>query len=352
MSGDRMSVDIRTSVFTSGLEAAEWDQFVEAQPNATGYHAWAWRTVFTQAFGHEPVYLVARRERELVGVLPTVVFRSWLFGRFMVSLPFVNYGGVLTGDADAKQALLEAARHEARARRCAHIELRHSDRVYGELPVKQHKVAMTLPLAASVDAAWNGIDRKARNQVRKAQKSDLDVAIGGLELVGGFYRVFAENMRDLGTPVYSRAFFETVLSVFPDRARVFLVRHNGRPVAGAVTLRHRDTMEIPWASSLRSYRASCPNNLLYWTAIEHAVQTGCRTFDFGRSTPGEGTYEFKRQWGAVSAPLFWEYALMSGGSLPDYNPTNPRFKPAIAVWRRLPVTVATAVGPSIVRSIP
>lgn len=334
------------------VEKAEWDHFVAHHPAASSYHAWAWRNVFERAFGHETVYLAARKGSEVVGVVPTVVFRSWLFGRFMVSLPFVNYGGVLASDAEAAQALLVAARREAAARRCAHVELRHTERLYPELPAKQHKVSMRLPLAPSVDAAWNAIDRKARNQVRKAQKSDLDVAAGGRELVDEFYRVFAVNMRDLGTPVYSRAFFDAVLATFPDLTRIFLVRHQGRAVAGAVSLRHRDTIEIPWASSLRSYRASCPNNLLYWTAIEYAVQAGCGTFDFGRSTPGQGTYEFKRQWGAVAEPVFWEYALLEGCALPDKSPANPRFGPAIAVWKRLPVTLTTMVGPTIVRSIP
>jgi FemAB-related protein (PEP-CTERM system-associated) len=159
-------------------------------------------------------------------------------------------------------------------------------------------------------------------------------------------------MRDLGTPVYSRAFLDAVLTTFPEPTRLILVRHGDTTVAGALTVRYRDTLEIPWASSLRRYRASSPNNLLYWTAIEHAIETGCTTFDFGRSTPGEGTYEFKRQWGAVASSVNWEYALLGGDTLPDQSPTNPRFKQAIALWKRLPVTVTTLVGPSIVRSIP
>ena len=337
---------------THAVNAAEWDEYVQAQPDASGYHAWAWKSVFERAFNHRTVYLEARRDGEITGVLPCVVFRSWLFGRFMVSLPFVNYGGVLASDAEAADALLHAAHAEAKARRCAHVELRHIERLYPDLPVKQHKVAMTLALPACAADAWDAIDRKARNQVRKAQKSGLDVITGGAELVGDFYRVFAVNMRDLGTPVYSRVFFETVLATFPDRAQVSVVRHERRAVAAAITLKHRDRIEVPWASSLREYRAFCPNNLLYWSIIERAIQAGCRVLDFGRSTQGEGTYEFKRQWGAVAAPLSWEYLLTNRRDLPDQSPANPRFRTAIALWQRLPVTFTTAVGPAIVRSIP
>lgn len=334
------------------ITASEWDAFVNAHPDATGYHQFAWRYVFERAFGHETVYIAARDADGIAGVLPTVTFRSWLFGRFMVSLPFVNYGGVLARTDAARESLLSAAHREAASRGCAHVELRHTDRVYPRLPVKQHKVAMRLSLASSAEAEWARLDRKVRNQVRKAQKSGLDVIAGGSELLDGFYKVFAINMRDLGTPVYGRAFFESVLATFPDRVGVILVRHGNTPVAGAMTVRYRDTIEIPWASSLKSYRASCPNNLLYWTAIEHAIQTGCRTFDFGRSTPGEGTYEFKRQWGAVPSVVSWEYALLTRSALPDQSPANPRFKHIIELWKRLPVPLTTAVGPRIVRSIP
>jgi FemAB-related protein (PEP-CTERM system-associated) len=211
---------------------------------------------------------------------------------------------------------------------------------------------MMLALEADVTKAWDRLDRKVRNQVRKAQKSEMESVVGGRELLDEFYQIFAVNMRDLGTPVYGRAFFDRVLAEFPGAARVHVVRKGAVPVAAGITFAYRRTIEVPWASSLKAYRTLCPNNLLYWSIIEHAVTSGFRTLDFGRSTPNEGTYEFKRQWGAVPSPLFWEYALVSAESMPDQSPANPKFKSVIELWKRLPVPVATAIGPHIVRSIP
>jgi serine/alanine adding enzyme len=339
-------------VVTDQIAESEWDAFVASHPDATGYHAWAWRRVFEQAFGHETCYLAARRDGEVAGILPLVAFRSWLFGRFMVSLPFVNYGGVLALDEAAVDALVAAASRAASARGCRHLELRHTSRRLPQLPVKQHKVGMLLALAADATKAWEQLDRKVRNQVRKAQKSELVSVVGGRELLDEFYAIFAVNMRDLGTPVYSRTFFARVLEEFPEAARVHVVRQGTTPVAAGITFAHRRTIEVPWASSLKAYRALCPNNLLYWSIIEHAVGGGFQTLDFGRSTPNEGTFEFKRQWGAEPTPLFWEYALVSAESMPDQSPANPKFKSAIELWKRLPVPVATAIGPHIVRSIP
>jgi FemAB-related protein (PEP-CTERM system-associated) len=224
--------------------------------------------------------------------------------------------------------------------------------MFDGLPVKQHKVSMMLTLPETKQAAWDGLDRKVRNQIRKAQKSGLSAAIGGGELLDGFYDVFARNMRDLGTPVYPQTFFAETLRQFPDRARIVVVRHGKQPVAAGFISTFRDVVEVPSAGSLREFRPQCPNHLLYWTVIEHAIDAGFGVLDFGRSTPGEGTFLFKEQWGARPGPLSWEYQLLSGHDVPDRSPANAKFAPAIAVWKCLPVGLTKLMGPRVVRSFP
>jgi FemAB-related protein (PEP-CTERM system-associated) len=330
----------------------EWDGFAEDRPDANLYHLWRWRRIFEEAFGQEAVYLCARRDGAVAGILPLVIFRSRIFGRFAVSLPFVDGGGLCACDEAAARALVDHATTLAAAWGLAHVELRHDRRLLPDRPVREHKVGMKLALAGSHSQVWDLLDRKVRNQIRKAEKSGLVARMGGAELVGRFYAVFARNMRDLGTPVYPRRFFELVLAAFPDAARVFLVERGGAAIAAAVALVHGDTLAVPWASSLREFRAFCPNNLLYWRIIEHALESGLQAFDFGRSTPGEGTYHFKAQWGARPTPIHWEYVLLGNASLPNLSPTNPRYRAAIALWKRLPLVVTTWLGPKIVRSIP
>jgi FemAB-related protein (PEP-CTERM system-associated) len=334
----------------SETDRAAWDAYAANRPDATGYHEWAWRQIFTQTFGHEAVYLVARdADGHLCGVLPMVYIKSLLFGRTLTSLPFLNYGGVLADNDGVARALVDAGAAQARARGCKHLELRHFSRRFPDLPCKQHKVTMRLRLETGM---WERLDRKVRNQVRKAEKSNLTVGRGGAELVDEFYTVFTRNMRDLGTPVYSRRLFDDVARAFPDRARIVVVRLNGAPVAAGFTFRTRDVVEIPWASSIRDYNNLCPNHLLYWHAIESAVADGCGVFDFGRSTPDEGTYKFKEQWGATPVPLHWEYCLVGASAMPDQGPKNPKFQRAIDLWQRLPLWLANVAGPRIVRSIP
>ena len=336
-------------------DAAGWDGFVHSRDDATGYHLWNWQTVFRSALGHRCHYLLATRGERVVGVLPLVEVRSWLFGRALSSLPYVNYGGVVAADAESAHMLFERAAGLARDRGLSYVLLRHRKRLLPQHPSRTHKVTMLLPLERSCESMWEALDRKVRNQIRKAEKSKLLFSSGGIELVDEFYRVFARNMRDLGTPVYGRRLFQAILEQFPGDAKLHLVRldgPNGQVVAGALSYAHRDWIEVPSASSLREHRALCPNHLLYWSIISQAIAEGRRVFDFGRSTPGDGTYHFKEQWRARGEKLCWEYWLKDGVELPSDDRHSAKFSAIIGAWKRLPVPVATLIGPTIARFVP
>jgi FemAB-related protein (PEP-CTERM system-associated) len=328
------------------------DAYVRSHPHATPYHLHAWLGLIERAFGHRGVSLAAETDGRIAGVLPVVFFDSRIFGRFAVSVPFVNYGGVLADTPEAEQALLARAVEEATRAGCTHLELRHAGQHFPALAAKRHKVAMVLGLADSVDGQWNGLDRKVRNQVRKGEKSALTIEHGGIELVPAFYTVFARNMRDLGTPVYGIRFFEEVCRTFPEQTRVFVVRANGQPVASSIVHWLGTVIQVPWASALREANSLSANVFLYWQMVKYAVEHGFKAFDFGRSTPNEGTFHFKKQWGAEPMPLVWEYWTSPGHAMPDLSPANPKFDLAIRVWQRLPVGLTTVIGPPIVRNIP
>jgi FemAB-related protein (PEP-CTERM system-associated) len=333
-------------------EETRWDAFVASRPDASGYHLWRWRRVFEQGLGHRACYLVAERAGALVGVLPLVEVRSRLFGRALSSLPYVNYGGVLAVDAVAGEALVERARILAGERSLSFVVLRHRDRQFTGLPGRSHKVTMEMPLAATRDAMWDRLDRKVRNQVRKAEKSSVIVSAGGIELLDDFYGVFARNMRDLGTPVYSRELFAAILREFPIDARLHIGRLNGVPIAVALSYAYGESIEVPSASSLREHRALCANHLIYWNIITTAIAEGRQLFDFGRSTPNDGTYNFKEQWGATPRPLWWEYVLLNDHPLPADDRHSRKYEMTIELWKRLPLGVANALGPYIARLVP
>lgn len=329
-----------------------WETFVSGRPEASSYHRLGWHAVCQQAFGSVSHCLVAWRSQRIVGVLPLIQLKSALFGNFLVSMPFLNYGGVLAEDNAARNALTEQAAQLVRTLGCSHVELRELVPSAG-WPMRTDKVSMWLPLPASAEALWTQLGSKLRAQIKKGQGHGLAFETGGIELLDDFYRVFSTNMRDLGTPVYSRRFFELVLTQAPGRPELVVGRDaRGKAIAAALVLRHGERMEVPWASTLRRANALNANMVLYWTMLQHAIQAGCTTFDFGRSTADASTYRFKKQWGAQPVPLYWHYGMAEGQALPQLNPSNPKYRMAIAIWKRLPLALTNRLGPVLSRALP
>lgn len=338
-------------------DAAAWNAFVAAQPDAGHFCRHEWAGVLAGAFGHRPHYAAARRDGRIVGVLPLILVRSVLFGRSLVAGPYLN-GGWPLGDPAAADLLLEHARRLASEHDARYVEIRWRDEaaVRPGWAARSHKVAMILPLAADPDAVLAGFKGKLRSQIRRPEKDGVVVErIPGdavtARQVRDFHDVFAATMRELGTPVYPRRLLEATLAAFGPDARLVLARHGGRAIAGGVTVRGGATVEILWAAALREHSRLAANMAVYWAAIRGAALDGAQAFDFGRSTPGAGTYRFKEQWGARPRPLFWHYHVRRGAQ-PDVNPDSPRFRLMVAAWRRLPLGVTRLLGPPLTRHLP
>jgi FemAB-related protein (PEP-CTERM system-associated) len=313
----------------------------------------AWLTVLERGLGHAPYCLEVAEGERTRGFLALSYVKSLLFGRFLVGLPYLNYGGVLADDEHVAGMLIDRAVQLADRLGVRYLELRHVQAIDQPALVRREgcKVHMRLDLPVTADALWMGLSSKVRNQVRKGQKSGLDVAWGGPELLPEFYAVFSHNMRDLGTPVFGRGLFRAILRQFPDRAELCVVRADGRAAAAALLLHGWGVTEVPSASSLRRYNPTCANMLMYWHLLERAVQRGQAAFDFGRSSPDSNTYQFKKQWGAAPVPADWQYYVRTGG-VTDMRPDNPRYQRMIRLWQRLPVGLTRWIGPPIVRGIP
>jgi len=330
----------------------DWNRYVESNTAASIYHRAEWKQLISETFGHSGYYFAARNsDGEITGILPLIRLRSRLFGDFMVSMPYFNYGGALADHPLIEQQLMHAAVEHAAALGVRHIEFR-DDTPRDGFPVRADKVNMILALPYSHDALWQTFTPKLRAQIRRPQRETVQILQGGSEFLDDFYSVFSRNMRDLGTPVYPKTFFNRILNSFPGNCSILVAQHDNRPAAACVLIGHRDTLEIPWASSIRDVNHLSINMLLYWEVLKYAIDHHYRQFDFGRSSKESGTYRFKQQWGARPEQLYWHYWLKSGTDLPALNPDNPRYALAIKVWSQLPLSLTTRLGPLIVKNLP
>ena len=365
------------------LDRDIWDSYVGNHPDASLFHRFGWREVIHRTYAHATYYLLAsdeepdaaaprageaRRSVESVrGVLPLVHLKHGIFGNCLVSLPFVDSGGILASCRKAEEILLSEAIKIGRATGAIRIELRHERPLAScnelsafcsetsqeplQIATRSDKVRMLLNLPESSQMLMKSFKSKLRSQIAKPLKEGLTSRTGGVELLEDFYKVFLVNMRDLGSPVHSIKLMRHVLSEFSESSKIIVIYKAKEAVAAALVVGFEKMLRNPWASSLRKYASLSPNMLLYLRVLEYACDNGYQVFDFGRSSAGEGTYKFKEQWGAVPTPLYWHYIFLDG-KLPNLEGSEKeRFEKATRYWQKLPLVITRVIGPSIRKHI-
>jgi FemAB-related protein (PEP-CTERM system-associated) len=328
-------------------DRAAWNAFVHNHPDGTFFHLAEWQDVLHRAFGHSAHYLLAERDGAVCGLLPLAEVKSLLFGHALVSTPFCVYGGILASDREAFAALERAACDLSRRLGVDYMELRNRKRSHPAWPVKELYVTFRRPLDPDPEKNMLAIPRKQRAMVRKGIKEGLRAEIDSG--VDRHYDLYAESLRNLGTPIFSKRYLEIVKNAFGDACDVVTIVKDDRPVASVLNFYFRHEVLPYYGGGTQEARAVAGNDFMYWQVMERARQKGCRVFDYGRSKKGTGSYDFKTYWGFEPEQLHYEYFLVKRSEMPNLSPTNPRFGKAIELWRRLPLKVTQVLGPAVAR---
>jgi FemAB-related protein (PEP-CTERM system-associated) len=340
---------------TTDYDREKWDSFVATDPEAGPYHWYAWKRAVEKAYHHKGFYLMAEKENgECLGVLPLICIKMPWGRKILVSLPYCDYAGPL-GAYEVKKALIDKALYLASKEKAYGIEIRFpskpdflNENIPENSQINIHKVRMLRELPLTSSELWSEFKPKLRAQIRRPQKEGLKEELGGKELLNDFYRVFNLNMHRLGSPVHDRKWFENLLEEYGDKAKVGIVRHkNGVPVAGGILLTIGQKACVPWASSLREYNPIAPNMLLYYRFLAWSSENGYKQFDFGRSTPGEGTYKFKEQWGSFPQPLHWFKQEFNGAPKTGIISKSGARDKMASIWCKLPLPIASFLGPKL-----
>jgi serine/alanine adding enzyme len=330
---------------------AAWDDYARRQAGFTHFHLYGWKRVMEQALGHETLYLGARGQAgTLEGILPLVRVRSLVFGHYLVSMPFLNYGGPLGSDAGLT-ALGRAAATLAKRERVKLLELRSRRALPIDLPASHRKVTVVLGLPDTTEELMSRFPAKLRSQVRRPAKDGIAFKFGP-DQVTPFFEVFSRHMHELGTPTQGRRLFEVIAEEFGDSAWFGCAYLGDRAIAAGAGFEWGGEVEMTWASSLAEFNRTSANMGLYGAFMERAIQRGLSVFNFGRCTPGTGTHRFKLQWGGSEEPLWWYQGGAHAGAGATPSPDHGAWSWGPRIWRKLPVPLATALGPRVVRFIP
>jgi len=326
-----------------------WNAFVFSEPGSTFFHRIEWQDVLKRAFGHRTRYLLAERAGRIVGVLPLAEVKSTLFGHLLISTPFCVYGGIVAADATAFDALERYACELARELGVDYLEMRNVTRRHEGWPSKDLYVTFRKSIGLDPEVNMLAIPRKQRAMVRKGIKENLRSVVD--PGVDRHYELYSQSLRNLGTPVFSRRYLETLREVFGPDCDVVTILKGDEPVASCLNFYFRDEVLPYYGGGSSRARAVAGNDFMYWEIMERARERGCRVFDYGRSKQGTGAYDFKRNWGFDPVPLHYEYFLVRGKELPNLSPSNPKYARAIGIWRRIPLAITQLIGPPIAKHL-
>ncbi len=330
-------------------ESARWDEYAGSYPEATFFHLSSWRQVLEGAFGHPCPYLMAEQDGEIQGILPLGHIKSRLFSNALISTPFCVYGGVVASNERAGKALEQAAIDMAHQLGVDYLELRCLNASASARLSKDLYVTFRKELDPDPEVNLKAVPRKQRAMIRKGIKAGLTSVID--EDVDRLYEVYAESVRNLGTPVFPQPYFRQLKETFGDACEILMVEYRGEPVAGVMNFYFRDQVLPYYGGGTTAARALKANDFMYWEVMRRAVERGVKLFDFGRSKKGTGSYRFKTHWGFEPQPLDYQYELIRARDLPDINPLNPKYQLFIKAWQNLPLPVSKLVGPWLAKSL-
>ncbi len=328
---------------------SRWDEYVEESTEATFFHQAGWKTVIEKAFGHQTYFLYVETNGKITGILPLVHINSLLFGNTLVSIAPCVYGGIVASDDQSYQELDQEACRLADELAVDCLEMRNKVQQHPERPYKELYVYFRKELDANVEKNFLAIPRKQRAMVRKGIEAGLTSVID--DSIDRIYQAYSESVRNLGTPVFSKKYFQLLKDVFGAQCEVLTVEHKGLLIASVMSFYFKDEILPYYGGGTDLARELKGNDFMYWEVMRRAVEKGVKVFDYGRSKIGTGSYSFKKNWGFTAEPLFYEFYLVKATSLPDINPLNPKYKFFIAAWKLLPLPVSQFVGPWLSKNL-
>lgn len=328
--------------------AADWDNYVQQDLAGSFFHLSGWQQVLQQ-LGHQCHYLYAEQDGQVQGVLPLARVRSALFGDALVSTPFCVYGGAIGSDS-AKRQLEQAAVELAEKLNVDYLELRYQQPQQNNLTTRSHHAYFSCPLADDDAAILAGIKKKQRAVVRQSLNQQLDYTLQSD--VGPFFQTYSESVRNLGTPVLPKKYFQSLLQAFPEQCEILTVQHQGKPVSSVLSFYFKDQVLPYYGGGTSEARQLKSNDFMYYQLMCHAkADKHCNSYDFGRSKIDSGAYHYKRHWGMEPVELPYQYHLVKAKTLPNLSPNNPKYQLFIKMWQKLPLPVSQTLGPILARSL-
>ena len=328
----------------------EWLSYLDSDANANICHHPAWGSIFGETFGFDSILILHRTKDKIDGGLPLVSIDQHITGRALISMPFINYGGILGQNSETINDIVAVCRNIVKSGNYGFVELRHLKSGLDNLPDKsdQKRITFQLDINRPIDDILGGFKKQMRTRIRKSEKQGLTF-YQGQERIDDFYNLFAQGQKELGTPVLPKQYFISVFKHLSNHALMMIAYKNDVPIGGKLLIKYKDRVIMTRGCYPNGYKHLLANYYLTWILIQQLALGPYHILDFGRSAPGSGGHLYNSNWGPEEIPIYTDYIIGKPGSIPDLKPESSRYGYASRIWRKLPLPLTKLVGPKLSR---
>ena len=354
----------------SVVECAEddkhlWNEFVTRNPHSHVYHLWEWGDVLCRTYKYGRHYLAVKEDEDIFGVFPCVFVKSLIFGKRLISLPFVEYAGpLLKNDMDPSTTksvltrLLDYSDRLSKKLKADYTEIRQPTQLLSPMLPSigfkslQRHITFRVDLTKEESKLWRDLNKKCRNSLRKAMKMGIKIEEIDLDGLEQYYDLYLGAQKRRGSPPHSFDFFRRVYNTFKPAGLLWmtLAMYNDKPIAGVMVFCFKD--KLYWFGNVtnRKYASLNPTNLLLWHIIQRGIENNFRVFDLGQTREEDrGVYHFKSGWGGSETNL--EDFVLSSKNVELPNPSQRKYVFLSRVWSMMPKALARRIGPKLIRGI-
>lgn len=332
-------------------EEKDWDRQGATLPGFELFHTAAWARVLHEAYGYKPFYLRVIHGDQ-TALLPCLEIDSWLTGRRGVALPFTDRCLPL-GDSRLWEALEQEVARLAESRKWSSFELRGGNFWAGTPRPSLSFFRHVLALEGGLEKLFGGFESAVRRAIRKALSEKVETTVcADLEGMRTYYRLHALTRRKHGLPPQPWSFFEAVQRhvVANGLGFVIIARRDSEAIAGDVFFHFGNRAVYKYGASDERRQQLRGSSLAMWAGIQHCVELGCRSLDFGRTSLGnKGLRRFKLGWGTAEEQLdYWKYSYRLRGFVTERDQAEGLHN---RLFRLMPLRMARWVGAVMYRHV-
>jgi len=340
---------LKADVLTKDEETA-YEEFVDGCQFSLIQHSLDWRNVICDLGKDKPLFIVAKKNDEIVGVLPLYYYKC-RFGNLLTSTSWYTISGTICSeDAYCKEiykALLDHSLTLGKELDCTAISIGTNPFLddkeyyleYFRPDYVMENFIQYIRLSEVFDEKGNVIHPnylRRSDVTRNLKKAKLQpIVISDEQIqanVAEWFRIHEKRMSEIGaTPIPKRLFESFLRNLIPNgRGKFLFAFYQGKMICGGLYVFNKKIMDVFMMSMDSEHGKLGANYLITYDMLKWANESGISIFNWMSSDrKGSGVYDWKEKWGSRERTFLYLTKVLGNTSQwknMDYNELKEVYK--------------------------